>query len=169
MVEAEASKIYGDNYMKSDYDIIEIKKDNINLIKDLWEKNRIFHQNKTSNFSYQYSNLDFDERMNNIFNSKNIKYYKISAIINKSNIVGYCLSIIQGSSGELCTLFVDEQHRNNGLGHLLVDKHLDWLKDNKCESIFVNVLVENESTIRFYESLGFKQNIINMEIPLKKI
>ena len=155
--------------MKSDYDIIEIKKDNINLIKDLWEKNRIFHQNKTSNFSYQYSNLNFDERMNNIFNSKNIKYYKISAIINKSNIVGYCLSVIQGSSGELCTLFIDEQHRNNGLGHLLVDKHLNWLKDNKCENISVNVLVENESTIRFYESLGFKQNIINMEIPLKKI
>ncbi|BEO93890.1 hypothetical protein FNCV3_07150 [Fusobacterium nucleatum] len=67
--------------MKGDYDIIEIKKDNINLIKNLWEKNRIFHQNKTSNFSYQYSNLNFDERMNNIFNSKNIKYYKISAII----------------------------------------------------------------------------------------
>lgn len=168
-MEAEASKIYGDNYMKSDYDIIEIKKDNINLIEDLWEKNRIFHQNKTSNFSYQYLNLNFNERMNNIFNSKNIKYYKISAIINKSNIVGYCLSIIQGSSGELCTLFIDEQHRNNGLEHLLVDKHLDWLKDNKCESIFVNVLVENESTISFYESLGFKQNIINMEIPLKKI
>jgi len=145
--------------MKSDYNIIEIKKDNINLIKNLWEKNRIFHQN---------SNLNFDERMNNIFNSKNIKYYKISAIINKSNIVGYCLSIIQGSSGELCTLFIDEQHRNNGLGHLLVDKHLDWLKDNKCESIFVNVLVENENTISFYETLGFKQNIINMEIPLKK-
>ena len=63
--------------MKGDYDIIEIKKDNINLIKDLWEKNRIFHQNKTNNFSYQYSNLNFDERMNNIFNSKNIKYYKL--------------------------------------------------------------------------------------------
>ena len=155
--------------MNGDYDIIEIEKDNINLIKDLWEKNRIFHQNKTSNFSYQYSNLNFDERMNNIFNSKNIKYYKISAIINKSNIVGYCLSIIQGSSGELCTLFIDEQHRNNGLGHLLVDKYLDSLKDNKCESIFVNVLVENENTISFYETLGFKKNIINMEIPLKKI
>lgn len=50
-----------------------------------------------------------------------------------------------------------------------MDKHLNWLKDNKCENISVNVLVENESTIRFYESLGFKQNIINMEIPLKKI
>ena len=117
--------------MNGDYDIIEIEKDNINLIKDLWEKNRIFHQNKTSNFSYQYSNLNFDERMNNIFNSKNIKYYKISAIINKNNIIGYCLSIIQGSLGELCTLFVDEQHRNNGLGHLLVDKHLNWLKDKR--------------------------------------
>ena len=49
-----------------------------------------------------------------------------------------------------------------------MDKHLNWLKDNKCENISVNVLVENKSTIRFYESLGFKQNIINMEIPLKK-
>ena len=50
-----------------------------------------------------------------------------------------------------------------------MDKHLNWLKDKKCESISVNVLVENESTIRFYESLEFKQNIINMEISLKKI
>ena len=41
--------------MKIEYNFIEIKKDNINLIKDLWEKNRIFHQNKTNNFSYQYS------------------------------------------------------------------------------------------------------------------
>ena len=107
MVEAEASKIYGDNYERWLW-YYWVKKDNINLIKDLWEKNRIFHQNKTNNFSYQYSNLNFDERMNNIFNSKNIKYYKISAIINKNNIIGYCLSIIQGSLGELCTLFVDE-------------------------------------------------------------
>lgn len=38
-----------------------------------------------------------------------------------------------------------------------MDKHLDWLKDNKCESIFVNVLVENENTISFYETLGFKK------------
>ena len=72
--------------MKIEYNFIEIKKDNINLIKDLWEKNRIFHQNKTNNFSYQYSNLNFDERMNNIFNSKDINHYKITGIINQSNI-----------------------------------------------------------------------------------
>ena len=29
--------------MKIEYNFIEIKKENINLIKDLWEKNRIFH------------------------------------------------------------------------------------------------------------------------------
>ena len=50
-----------------------------------------------------------------------------------------------------------------------MDKHLNWLKDNKCENISVNVLVENENTISFYETLGFKKNIINMGIPLKKI
>ena len=33
----------------------------------------------------------------------------------------------------------------------------------------VSVEKENKDTIKFYESLGFKQNIINMEIPLKKI
>ena len=155
--------------MKGDYDIIEIKKDNINLIKDLWEKNRIFHQNKTNNFSYQYSNLNFDERMNNIFDSKDINHYKITGIISQNNIIGYCLSIIQKNSGELCTLFIDEKYRNNGLGHILIEKHLEWFKNNKCNSVSVNVLIENKDTIKFYESLSFKQNIINMEIPLKKI
>ena len=155
--------------MKIEYNFIEIKKENINLIKDLWEKNRIFHQNKTNNFSYQYSNLNFDERMNNIFDSKDINHYKITGIISQNNIIGYCLSIIQKNSGELCTLFIDEKYRNNGLGHLLIEKHFEWFKNNECNSISVNVLIENKDTIKFYESLGFKQNIINMEIPLKKI
>ena len=155
--------------MKIEYNFIEIKKENINLIKDLWEKNRIFHQNKTNNFSYQYSNLNFDERMNNIFDSKDINHYKITGIISQNNIIGYCLSIIQKNSGELCTLFIDEKYRNRGLGHILIEKQLEWFKNNECNSISVNVLIENKDTIKFYESLGFKQNIINMEIPLKKI
>ena len=112
--------------MKIEYNFIEIKKENINLIKDLWEKNRIFHQNKTNNFSYQYSNLNFDERMNNIFDSKDINHYKITGIIIQNNIIGYCLSIIQKNSGELCTLFIDEKYRNNGLGHILIEKHWIW-------------------------------------------
>ena len=33
----------------------------------------------------------------------------------------------------------------------------------------VSVEKENKDTIKFHESLGFKQNIINMGIPLKKI
>ena len=36
--------------MKGDYDIIEIKKDNINLIKDLWEKIEYFIKIKQTIF-----------------------------------------------------------------------------------------------------------------------
>ncbi len=151
-----------------EYKLLDIKKEDILMIKNLWEKNRKFHQDKTQNFSYEYLNLNFEERMANIFNSDDI-IYRITGIINQTeSIIGYCLSIIQKNKGELCTLFILEEYRNQGLGHILVREHLNWFKKNKCEDIVVNVLVENESTIKFYKLLGFKENILNMKIPVNK-
>lgn len=42
------------------------------------------------------------------------------------------------------------------------------MKENTCKSIIVNVLYENKKTINFYKSFGFKENIINMGIPIEK-
>lgn len=150
-----------------EYKLLDIKKEDIYMIKDLWEKNRKFHQDKTQNFSYEYLNLNFEERMTNIFNSEGIKY-KITGIMYKNNIIGYCLSIIQKNKGELCTLFILKEYRNKGLGQILVKEHLNWLQKNKCEDISVNVLIENIRTIQFYKILGFKENIISMKIPINK-
>lgn len=82
------------------------------------------------------------------------------------SVVAYILSVIEKEQGEVATLYVDEAHRKNGIASNLLDKHISWFKDNKCNNIFVNVLYNNDSAINFYEELGFKKDIIQMRVPM---
>ena len=154
--------------MGIEYKLKDIEKKDIGMIENLWGKNKEFHQKKSKNFSYEYTDLDFKERMQSIFYSENIKY-KITVVINKiEECIGYSLSVIQKNQGEVCTLFILEKYRRKGIGKFLLNEHLKWMKENSCKSIIVNVLFENKKTIDFYESFGFKKNIINMGIPFDR-
>ncbi len=55
------------------YKDVEFK--DIVVIKDLWEKNRIYHERTSKYFSSDYSNLIFEERMAFLqeLNPKNLK------------------------------------------------------------------------------------------------
>lgn len=98
--------------------------------------------------------------------SKNDTKKKITiAMDSQENIIGYCLSILKNNIGEIATLYVEEDYRSNGIGKILLGEHLKWIGCNHCHDIFVDVLVENGKGIKFYQEMGFQQNIVQMKIP----
>ena len=133
------------------------------LIKDLWEKNRKYHENISEHFGFLYANLIFEERINafSIFDDEHIK---ISIAENNGNPCGYCISTFEGTTGETHSLHVDKSERGNGIGKKLMEEHISWMKNNGCKDINITVSVENINTIEFYKSLGFKPNTIEMKL-----
>lgn len=137
----------------------------VSLIKELWEKNRIFHRNISEHFSDVYDNISFKERMNdlNIFDEQQLKITIAEDSIN-SQIAGYCISTFKDTIGETQTLHVDENLRNSGIGKKLMDNHINWLKNNGCKTINITVAAENSNAIEFYKSLGFRPNTLEMRL-----
>ncbi|MFZ5968389.1 MAG: GNAT family N-acetyltransferase [Bacillota bacterium] len=143
-------------------EIIDIFYDEIEIIKDLWEKNRQYHENTSEYFKELYHSISFGQRMK-AFSALNEETLKITVAKSNDKYIGYCISTIIDGKGELESLHVDETHRGKGIGKRLAAKHLEWMKEKNCKVIGVTVSQENESTIRFYNKLGFYPNTLYMQ------
>ena len=146
--------------------IEDINQNSIELIKPLWEKNRIYHQQITEHFGYQFANLCFEDRMK-FLNEIDEESTKITIAKDGQKIIGFCISVIEKNVGEIYSLHVDESCRGNGIGKQITKSHLDWFHQHNCKSIKLFVSKENNNSIAFYESLGFRKNLIEMEIPMQ--
>lgn len=148
-------------------EIFDIPFDKIEVIKNLWEKNRKYHEDSSEYFSEAYRSIYFDERIKG-FKAFYKDALKITVVKDNDEYIGYCISTIVEGKGEVESLHVNETKRRIGIGKELVVAHLEWMKENNCKVIGVTVSQENESTINFYKKLGFYPNTLYMQQVLKK-
>ncbi len=52
-------------------------------------------------------------------------------------------------------IIVTEAHRNKGFGTALMNSANDWAKEQNCNFVNLDVLVNNHGAIKLYEKLGF--------------
>lgn len=142
--------------------IIDIKYDEIYLLKNLWEKNRLYHEKTSEYFGHAYESVYFDERMTK-FRNLSEKEIKISVYKDAETIIAYCISVIKNGIGEVESIHVDELQRGKGIGEKLIKEHLNWMNEMNCKSIGVTVSQENKPTIEFYKKLGFYPNTLYMQ------
>jgi len=143
--------------------IFDIPYDEIEVIKTLWERNRQYHEKSSEYFKELYRSISFDQKIK-AFHVLNKEAIKITVAKKNDEYIGYCISTIIDGKGELESLHVNEINRGNGIGKKLVMKHIEWMKERNCKVIGVAVSQENESTISFYQKLGFYPNTLYMQI-----
>ena len=70
-------------------EIFDISYNDIDIIKNLWEKNRLYHQNSSEYFKESYRSINFDERIKafSIFNKDTMK---ITVAKSNDKYIGYC-------------------------------------------------------------------------------
>ena len=143
-------------------ELFDISYAEIGVIKELWERNRKYHEQSSEFFSEAYRDLNFEERIGafSVFDKDSIK---ITIAKDNGEYIGYCISTAAAGKGEVESVHVSESSRGNGVGKQLVQGHLEWMRDKGCSVIGVTVSQENEPTIGFYRSLGFFPNTLYMQ------
>lgn len=72
-----------------------------------------------------------------------------------NELVGYALAGHSGASGYLQRIAVHPACRRQGVGTLLVDDALLWIRRRGATTGWVNTQKTNESALRLYQNLGF--------------
>ena len=63
--------------------------------------------------------------------------------------------MIPGKYCYIMDIIVTESYRNKGFGTALMNSAKDWAKEQNCNLINLDVLVNNHGAIKLYEILGF--------------
>ena len=88
--------------------------------------------------------------------------YKVHVLENQEKeIIGYCVLDITREPNYMRQLFVKSQYRNHGYGKLLLKKVME---EYQLKELDLEVMLWNESAIRFYEHIGFKSRYIGMRL-----
>jgi ribosomal protein S18 acetylase RimI-like enzyme len=138
-------------------------------IKPLWERLNALNVERSENFSEQHRHLGFETRMMPVLDKARAGLCRIEMSIGEGGApIGYCVATIDRDYlGEVDSLYVDEGHRDHGLGSDLLDRSVDWMMAFPVRRVVLSVTVGNLDAPRFYMRHGFhpRNTIFEMKMP----
>jgi len=141
--------------------IIAIDRNEIGLIKPLWEKLNAHHLAASRHFKEHYAKFTFEKRMEDL--KKRDRLIAYVAQDNGENI-GYCVASVDALNGEIDSLFVEEAYRGKGVGEKLASSALIWLEEKRCVTKRVSIAEGNEDALKFYKRFGFAKRLTVMQM-----
>ena len=128
------------------------------LTNNLWRKLIEHHAAHSRYFSAQIAKRTSEQRNKELltrFEKGNIRI-DLARDTETEEMVGYCISTISADSvGEIQSIFVEEEYRNNGIGDAMVKKALRWMDERPVTRKVVTVSFGNEDVFPFYSRYNF--------------
>jgi GNAT superfamily N-acetyltransferase len=130
----------------------------LDTIEPLWTKLNQLHRTVSSHFSDRAATQSFTERKQGLLEKTTqgklrVEVAKTSA---QQSTIAYCVSTInREGTGEIDSLFVEEDHRGNGIADHLMRGALDWMEQEHVRATLLVVLWGNEQVHPFYQRYGF--------------
>jgi ribosomal protein S18 acetylase RimI-like enzyme len=92
---------------------------------------------------------------------RNPSEHLVVVVDQHDNVVGTCHTSLKGE-GHPCpahvhTLILDEAHRGQGLGRMLLDDAFDWCAENDVDEVSLDVAPRSTRSRRFYQRYGFEE------------
>lgn len=137
--------------------IVEKDIKEIEIIRPLWKQLNSIHLDKSIYFKNKYETFTFDKRMESIYKKAQYGIVKLDMILDSDNgnYVGYCLSSIEDTLGEIESIYIEKEYRKFGLGGTLMKSALRWFESNVIINIEISVVYANDDALPFYERYGF--------------
>lgn len=75
----------------------------------------------------------------------------------RDKLVGFAVGWFDKGKGGVGDIAMIQEYRRKGIGKLLVNSILTWLKKQKCEFCQIELKADNREALGFFQKLGFKK------------
>ena len=130
----------------------------LDIIKPLWKKLIVHHQERVRHFKRLLESIDFDKRKAELLEHSKTGALRIDLAhdADKGKLIGYCVSTVNANKqGEIESICVEPSYRRSGIAGSLMEKALKWMDDMSVEKKVLTVAAGNEEVFAFYEEHGF--------------
>ncbi|MBZ7927406.1 GNAT family N-acetyltransferase (plasmid) [Ensifer adhaerens] len=81
-----------------------------------------------------------------------------------ASLEGYDYMALRGPAGVIHDLFVDPEHRNQGVGRMLVDAVIAELQRRGADLLVLSTAHRNEAAQRLFLTAGFRPTMVEMAL-----
>ena len=141
-------------------EIVTLDGSGLDEVKSLWEQLNQHHQQVSTYFKAHFAGLTFEKRKLQLLKKDKLKIFLASDNTGK---IGYCVASINNDIGEIDSLYVRSDKRNQKTATQMVLQALEWLKENGCSNTAVHIAEGNEESLGFYSKFGFAPRFIVMQ------
>lgn len=136
--------------------IVTDEKD-INFIESLWKKLNRHHEAKSNHFKGKYQAFTFEKRSKELLCKAQQGCLRIELAKDRESdaYIGYCVSSVVDEIGEIESIYIEENHRGNGVGATLMENAIRWMDGKNVIQKKIQVAGGNEEALAFYERYGF--------------
>ncbi len=134
-------------------EIIEIDRKHLIEIKPLWEELNNYHGQLSTNFKEHFNSFTFEKRISKLTDKE---YTSVFIASDSGTYIGYCIATTEKNKGEIDSIYIKTDYRQQKIGSKLMQKALEWLNKLHLKEIDIYVAEGNEQVFPFYEKFGFK-------------
>lgn len=137
----------------------------LNIVAPLWKKLTVHHAGISTCFSDEFRAMSFIDRRADLLEKASIGKLHIVLVKAKrpEQYIGYSVgAVTPKNTGEIESLFVEDDFRNQGIGSELIKRLVDWMDKEKVVSKCVNVAIGNEDAFKFYRQWGFYPRVTTL-------
>jgi ribosomal protein S18 acetylase RimI-like enzyme len=138
--------------------------ESLDSIKMLWEGLNNLHLEKSPYFKIFYAKNTFEARKATLLSTAQKGQLSVVSAYDETLLVGYCVASIVDGVGEFDSIYISNDYRKKGIANNLMEKVLDWLKQNNPKKVTVKVSVGNEDVFGFYSKYGFYPRLTELQM-----
>jgi diamine N-acetyltransferase len=142
----------------NNYNLNRGGRDDLDLIKPLWEKLNAMHRDLSVHFTERHKLMRWENRKLKLLQKSADLIVDYAVDHNRGEVIGYCISTVDiddPKTGEIDSLYIEEAYRRSGIGKAFMTRAMEWLESKETETQKIVVAVGNERVLDFYEQYGF--------------
>jgi ribosomal protein S18 acetylase RimI-like enzyme len=142
----------------------EIGPAELDVIRPLWEKLKAHHVPLSPHFAIRRAARTFDARKQELMaKASGMLRVDLAYAGAQQAPVAYCVtSVTPDGTGEIDSLFVEQDYRGYGIGTALTRRALAWLDGHNAVAKVVLVAFGNDAAIEFYARFGFVADNVSL-------
>lgn len=126
------------------------------LVKSMWLKLNKHHLDSSEHFKDHFSNNVYENRIKGLHHCESVRV----SVLKKERTLGYVINSVKiDGTGEIDSLYLEDDSRGLGLGDFLMTSSLRWLESSGADPIKLGIAAGNESVFEFYEKYGFYKKV----------